>query len=151
MGKVRQARVGGIANAQKPRTIPSAQPVDRNREKLDRIPVAEFFDAGEQVHYTVTVKNNGPDAATGVTATDPLPGNTGNGTASTTQGTCSISKATVTCDLGTIANGGTVTITINVKPTKKGQITNTVSISSASPPDPNPGNNTASATTTVQP
>ena len=106
---------------------------------------------GQNLTYTIKVTNNGPDAATGVTATDPLPKNTGNGTVSTTQGTCSISKATVSCSLGTIASGGTVTITINVKPTSKGQITNTVSVSSASPPDPNTANNKATATTTVQP
>ncbi|TMK94334.1 MAG: DUF11 domain-containing protein, partial [Actinobacteria bacterium] len=106
---------------------------------------------GQNLTYTIKVTNNGPDAATGVTATDPLPKNTGNGTVSTTQGTCSISKATVSCSLGTIASGGTVTITINVKPSSKGQITNTVSVSSASPPDPNTANNKATATTTVQP
>jgi uncharacterized repeat protein (TIGR01451 family) len=106
---------------------------------------------GQNLTYTIVVKNNGPDAATGVTATDPLPKNTGNGTVSTTQGTCSISKLTVSCNLGTIATGATVTITINVKPTRKGQITNTVTVSSTSPPDPNTANNSASATTTVQP
>jgi uncharacterized repeat protein (TIGR01451 family) len=108
---------------------------------------------GQNLAYTVTVTNNGPDAATGVTATDQLPKNAGYGSTSTTQGTCTLkpAKATVSCSLGTIASGGTVTITINVKPTKKGQITNTVSVASTSPPDPNSANNTASATTTVQP
>ena len=108
---------------------------------------------GQNLTYTITVKNSGPDAATGVTATDLLPKNAGFGSTSTTQGGCSLKpeKAMVSCSLGTIASGGTVTITINVKPTRKGQITNTVSVSSASPPDPNTANNTASATTTVQP
>ncbi len=108
---------------------------------------------GQNLTYTIAVRNNGPDAATGVTATDLLPKNAGFGSTSTTQGTCSLKpeKATVSCSLGTIASGGTVTITINVKPTRKGQITNTVSVPSASPPDPNTANNTASATTTVQP
>jgi uncharacterized repeat protein (TIGR01451 family) len=108
---------------------------------------------GQNLTYTVTVRNNGPEAATGVTLTDQLPKNAGFGSVSTTQGTCSLKpeKATVTCSLGTIASGGTVTVTIVVKPTKKGQITNTASVSAASPPDPNTANNTASATTTVQP
>ncbi len=108
---------------------------------------------GQNLTYTITVRNSGPDAATGVTATDLLPKNAGFGSSSTTQGTCSLKpeKAMVSCSLGTLASGGTVTITINVKPTRKGQITNTVSVSSASPPDPNTANNTASATTTVQP
>jgi uncharacterized repeat protein (TIGR01451 family) len=108
---------------------------------------------GQNLVYTITVKNNGPDAATGVTATDQLPKSAGYGSVTTTQGTCSLKpeKAIVSCSLGTMASGGTVTIKINVKPAKKGQITNTVSVSSASPADPNTTNNTASATTTVQP
>jgi len=108
---------------------------------------------GQNLTYTVKVTNNGPDAATGVTVTDQLPKNAGYGSVSTTQGTCSLKpdKAMVSCALGTIASGGAATITINVKQTKKGQITNTFSVASASPPDPNTANNTATATTTVQP
>jgi len=108
---------------------------------------------GQNLTYTITVRNNGPNTATGVTLTDQLPKNAGYGSASTTQGTCSLkpSKTEVACNLGTIASGGIVTVTIVVKPTKKGEITNTVSASATSPPDPNTANNTASATTTVQP
>ncbi len=108
--------------------------------------------AGQNVTYTITVQNNGPDAATGVTLTDQLPRNAGYGSTSTTQGTCSLKpdKTAVTCNLGTIASGGTVTVTITVKPNKKGQITNTATVTAASPPDPNTANNTATATTTVQ-
>jgi len=108
--------------------------------------------AGQNLTYTITVRNNGPDTATGVTLTDQLPRNAGFGSASTTQGTCSLKpeKLQVTCSLGTIASAGTVIVTIIVKPNKKGQITNTASVSAASPPDPNTANNTATATTTVQ-
>jgi uncharacterized repeat protein (TIGR01451 family) len=108
--------------------------------------------AGQNLTYTITVRNNGPDAATGVTLTDQLPRNAGYGSASTTQGTCALkpSKTEVGCNLGTIASSGTVTVTIMVKPNKKGQITNTATVSGAAPPDPNTANNTASATTTVQ-
>ena len=35
----------------------------------------------------------------------------------------------VACSLGTIASGGTVIVTIMVKPNKKGQITNTATVS----------------------
>jgi uncharacterized repeat protein (TIGR01451 family) len=108
--------------------------------------------AGQNLTYTITVRNNGPDAATGVTLTDQLPRNAGFGSASTTQGTCSLkpSKTEVACNLGTVASGGIVTVTIMVKPNKKGQITNTATVSASSPPDPNTANNTATATTTVQ-
>ena len=108
--------------------------------------------AGGNLTYTITVRNNGPDAATGVTLTDQLPRNAGYGSASTTQGSCSLkpSKTEVGCSLGTIASGGVVTVTVIVKPQKKGQITNTATVSATSPPDPNTENNTATATTTVQ-
>jgi uncharacterized repeat protein (TIGR01451 family) len=108
--------------------------------------------AGQNLTYTITVRNNGPDGATGVTLTDQLPRNAGYGSTTTTQGTCALkpSKTEVGCNLGSIASGGSVTVRIVVKPNKKGQITNTAIVSGASPPDPNTANNTASATTTVQ-
>src|SRR5439155_2185587 len=68
---------------------------------------------GQNLTYTVKVTNNGPDAATGVTATDLLPKNAGFGSTSTTQGTCSLKpeKATHSCSLGTIATRGKATNT----------------------------------------
>jgi uncharacterized repeat protein (TIGR01451 family) len=108
---------------------------------------------GQNLTYTITVTNNGPASATGVTATDQLPKNAGFGSASTTKGTCALKpqKRVVTCTLGTLARGETVTITIMVKPTKKGTITNVVTVQSASPPDSNTANNTAREDTLVQP
>jgi uncharacterized repeat protein (TIGR01451 family) len=106
---------------------------------------------GQNLTYTITVTNNGPAQATGVTATDQLPKNAGFGSASTTKGTCSVQKRVVTCTLGTLARGETVNITIRVKPTKKGTITNVVTVQSASPPDPNTANNTDREDTVVQP
>jgi hypothetical protein len=57
----------------------------------------------------------------------------------------------VTCNLGTVASGATVTRTIVVKPSSKGTITNTATVRATSPPDPNTANNTATAQTTVLP
>jgi uncharacterized repeat protein (TIGR01451 family) len=107
---------------------------------------------GQPLTYTIPVTNNGPDSATGVTLTDALPKNTGNGSVTTTKGTCTISKKmVVACSLGTLASGETATVTITIKPTKKGTITNTVSVSATSPTDPNMANNTATQSTTVLP
>ena len=108
---------------------------------------------GQPLTYTIVVRNDGPYAAVGVTLTDDLPKNAGYGTPTTTQGTCTIkpAKRLVTCNLGNIASGASVTVTIVIKPTSKGTITNTVSVSASSPPDPNLANNTAIATTTVVP
>ena len=66
------------------------------------------------------------------------------------QGTCSQSAGTVTCPLGTIANGANASVQITVTPQSTGSITNSASASSAVS-DPNSANNTASAATTVNP
>jgi hypothetical protein len=87
-----------------------------------------------------------------VTVTETLPKNAGFGSATASQGTCTLkpSKQQVTCSLGTIPNGGNATVTITVKPTAKGTIVNTATVS-AQEADPNGANNSATATTTVQP
>ncbi|HEV8572239.1 MAG TPA: hypothetical protein VGR49_04190 [Actinomycetota bacterium] len=107
---------------------------------------------GQQLTYTITVTNNGPADATGVSVTDTLPKNAGFGSANTTKGTCTVKpeKRQVICTVGALANKTSVIITIMVKPSAKGLITNTAKVTAVSP-DPNSGNNTASATTTVKP
>jgi len=102
---------------------------------------------GQQLTYTLTVTNSGPLVATGVVVTDQLPKSTGFGSASSP---CVRSKNSVTCSFGTIAAGASRTATLVVKPTAKGTITNTATVSSTSR-DPNPTNNTATAQTTVLP
>jgi uncharacterized repeat protein (TIGR01451 family) len=108
---------------------------------------------GAVLTYTLAVKNNGPAGATDVTVADTLPKNAGFSSASTTQGTCSSkpSKNTVTCSLGALASGASATVRIVVKPTSKGTLTDTASVSAASPPDSNPANNSDSETTVVGP
>ena len=108
---------------------------------------------GQNLTYTIVVTNNGPDKAVGVSVTDQLPKNAGYGATTTTQGSCTLkpSKTAVVCTVGTMASGASVTISLVVKPTSKGTITNTATATLTSPTDPNTANNTATATTTVQP
>jgi uncharacterized repeat protein (TIGR01451 family) len=108
---------------------------------------------GQNLTYTIKVTNKGPLAAFGVTLTDNLPKNAGFGSVSTSQGTCSIkpAKRLVTCNLGNLAAGATATVTIMVKPTAKGMISNTAQATAASPPDPNTANNKDTEPTTVLP
>jgi len=106
---------------------------------------------GENLTYTVTLHNAGPDPAEAVTVADSLPESLTLVSASSTGGDCS-GTTTVTCDLGTVAAGaaGDVTITIvaTVGPSAAATITNTAS-ASASTPDPDSSNNQASADTSV--
>jgi uncharacterized repeat protein (TIGR01451 family) len=108
---------------------------------------------GQALTYTIKVTNRGPDSATGVTATDTLPKNAGFGSVSTTQGTCAPKpqQQVVACSVGTMASGATVTVTLVIKPTTKGNFTDTATVSATSPNDPVSGNNTSSVTTKVSP
>ncbi|MFQ5796053.1 MAG: CARDB domain-containing protein, partial [Candidatus Bipolaricaulia bacterium] len=97
--------------------------------------------------YTVTVTNNGPDDATGVVLTDTLPAGV-TFESVTPSPECSEAGGTVTCDLGTLANGTSATVKIVVAPTAVGKIVNTATVS-ANETDPDDTNNSASADTTV--
>ena len=108
---------------------------------------------GQPMTYIITATNNGPATATGVTVTDTLPKNTGFGSATSTQGTCTPRPHSqiVDCNIGTMTSGATVTVTLVVKPTQKGSYTNTATVKATSPSDPNSANNTSSVTTVVTP
>jgi uncharacterized repeat protein (TIGR01451 family) len=101
---------------------------------------------GQRLAYTITVSNAGPDAASGVTVTDAIPGVLVSATPS--QGSCS-GTTTVSCSLGSIASGGSATVVIVLTAPNSAQtLTNRASVS-AGTFDPNSANNSATATTTV--
>ena len=97
--------------------------------------------------YTLVVTNNGPITATNVTVSDPLPATFVFSSATPTQGSCS-GTTTITCNLGTILNGGSVTITIHGTPTTAGPLSNTATVTSTET-DSVPANNTSTVVITV--
>jgi len=124
---------------------PSADLIVTQSDSPDPVPV------GETLTYTVTVANNGPSDATGTTLTDTIPTNSTFVSATPSQGTCSETAGVVTCDLGTLINGGMATVAIAVTPTLDGTITNSASATSDLC-DPFPGDETGiTEDTTVVP
>jgi uncharacterized repeat protein (TIGR01451 family) len=107
---------------------------------------------GNNLTYTITINNNGPNDATNVVLTDTLPANVTFVSSTPGSPTCTQSGGVVTCNLGTINNGANTIVTIVVTPQAAavGTINNTASASSAEQ-EPNPADNSATESTTVQP
>lgn len=101
---------------------------------------------GQDITYTIVVSNDGGSPATSVILTDTLPAGLNFVSFTATQGSCTQSERVVSCNLGVVITGATVTIT--ARPTVPGTFTNTVSVVS-NEQDPDTSNNTASTTTAV--
>jgi uncharacterized repeat protein (TIGR01451 family) len=67
---------------------------------------------GETVTFTIVVTNNGTAAATNLVVTDPLPDPLSPESATTTQGSFSISGSTVIFAVGTVNPGQVITLTV---------------------------------------
>ncbi|MDQ3814560.1 MAG: DUF11 domain-containing protein, partial [Armatimonadota bacterium] len=103
---------------------------------------------GGRLTYTLTVRNNGPVAASGVTLTDTLP--VGVTFVSATPAASTRSGRVLTFNLGSLANGASRQVTVVVTPATAGTLTNTASVTGAQR-DPNTANNTATQNTVVSP
>ena len=116
-----------------------------------KVDSADPVTAGTGLSYTVSVSNAGPSDAAAVSLVDVLPSEVSYVSAAPDQGSCSESAGTVTCALGSIADGDTVDVVIVVavpSDAAAGTITNNASVSSATT-DPVAGNDAASEDTTV--
>jgi uncharacterized repeat protein (TIGR01451 family) len=83
---------------------------------------------GQNITYTITVKNAGTQSATQVVVTDPLPlDRVTFVSVATTQGTCT-GTGPITCDIGTMAPGQVVTITVVVRADVTGTVINPVHV-----------------------
>ena len=105
---------------------------------------------GQTLTYTINVSNLGPQPATQVEVVDRLPAQVDFVSATMGNTTCNRNGRRVTCQVGNLGGSGSeATITIRVKPTRAGTITNTAEVDSVEN-DPVAANNTATATTTVK-
>jgi len=104
---------------------------------------------GQNLTYTITVTvfGTGPNVTANVTMNDTLPANVSFVSVAPSQGNCS-GTSTVICSLGKLAAFTSATVTLVVTPTVAGALNNTAS-AHAPMLDPNPFNNSATASTTV--
>lgn len=102
--------------------------------------------------YDVVVSNRGPSTATSVTVSDYLPANISlpSTNISVSQGVFVRSGNTLEWSVGTLASGAKATLKLVAGTTTNGVLSMAATVVGAQP-DPNSGNNTATATTTVAP
>ncbi len=108
-----------------------------------------LFSGQEYTAFPISavVSNNGPATATSVTFTDVLAAGVTYVSATATQGTCSFAGGTITCNLGNLAVGQTITVSAIIVPTSTSAFSNTVTVASTTP-DGNSANNAATFTRT---
>ncbi len=138
---------GGIAIALvSVEVLPNSPQANLGVTKTDSIdPAAEE----NLLTYTIEITNYGPQDADAVTLVDSLPALVTFNSYTATQGTCVEDvEDTITCDLGTLAVGNSILVTIDVMPNETGVITNTVTVSSDKE-DPILSNNSAEEATTI--
>ncbi|GEM_PF-2696831 len=111
--------------------------VDLELIKTDSVdPVVD----GNLLVYTLTVTNNGPGDGENVTVTDVLSPGVNFLFANPSQGSACVGTSTVSCNLGTLANGDTATVTIGITPNGTGTLVNTAGVTSDQT-DPDTTNN----------
>jgi uncharacterized repeat protein (TIGR01451 family) len=108
---------------------------------------------GKSLTYTIHVTNNGPNPASAVMVNDALPAGTSFVSVNAPGASSCVTPAlnstgTVSCSYSSLANGSSITLTLGVKVTAKGnaQLNNTATVTTTTL-DPNLANNSATATT----
>jgi uncharacterized repeat protein (TIGR01451 family) len=139
------ANVSGQNGAQTVNASDPAEPIILAKDVAD-VAVMKMVDKtvanlGDQVTFTIVVKNNGPRPATGVTVSDALPAGLSLVRASTSVGTFTNGLWTV----GSLAVGQSEVLTVVTNAAQAGSYTNTAMRMTSSPTDPNASNDKSSA------
>ncbi|MCL4869527.1 MAG: S8 family serine peptidase [Anaerolineae bacterium] len=106
----------------------------------------------EPITYTLTVSNDGPVTATGITLINNLSTAVTVNSITPSQGSCNQNGLLVVCELGSLANAASATVQIVVTPGSLGAVHNQAAVFAAGGTgDPDISNNQASASTQVNP
>ncbi|SDH36248.1 DUF11 domain-containing protein [Nonomuraea jiangxiensis] len=110
---------------------------------------ADPVNLGTTFTDTITVTNNGPTAATGVTATLALTGASATIVSATpSQGSCTVTSS-LSCSLGSLAGSDSATIDVVISPAATGTVIATGGVD-GNEPDPTSANDSDAENTTVQ-
>jgi len=123
---------------------------DRDTGITERVSVSSSEVQGNDDSDTAAVNGDGQIVAFDSDATNLVsPDTNASDDVFATAGSCAVAGSVVTCSLGNIAVGASVTVTIRVTPTRSGSLTNMATVS-FSGTDPDPVDNMDSETTTVR-
>lgn len=131
----------------------AAPPTGSTDLKITKTASASSLPVGSTLTYTIVVENLGPETATGVVVTDPLPNQTDFVSATTTVGSCATQGQKLICPIGVLEAGPNAkvsgaTLSLKVIPSKEGPLSNTASVA-GDQSDPVSTNNQSTATTEV--
>jgi uncharacterized repeat protein (TIGR01451 family) len=101
------------------------------------------IEVGDSFTYTIVMTNNGPGDASDVTLSDPLPSQVSFVSLTTSQGSCAAIGDVVSCDLGDVLSGASVTVTVTVIAVAVGDAVNTATVTTSV------GDFVATVTTTI--
>ena len=141
---------GGTDNGGEDTSAPQTFTITVTSEQAD-LALAKTVSAGtapvgSQVTFVVTLTNGGPDEATGIVVSDPEPAGLTFGTVTEGQGTYDAGTGLWT--VGTLAAGGSTTLTVVATVDATGTKTNVATVQSSDVGDSDPENDAASASVT---
>ncbi len=123
--------------------------------RIEKTDATDPVNAGNQLVYTITVTNDGPDAAAGVVVTDPLPTGvtfvSGDVDGNSSLVSFDTVSGEVTAVVGAMANQAVavVTVTVDVDSSATSPLSNSATVTADPNTDPDPSNNSASEDTSV--
>ena len=106
--------------------------------------------AGAPLRCNLSVQNSGPWTASDVVVSNPIPAGASFVSATSSQGTCTLTNGCLLCSLGSLSIGATATVTLNLLAPPAGTSTN-VALVTLDQSDPVLTNNTAASVIQVNP
>jgi uncharacterized repeat protein (TIGR01451 family) len=128
--------------------VPPSPPAPFDLE-VDKRASHSTVTVGQRLTYTIVVTNNGPGAAADAKLTDTFTRRASVVSVRTTTGSCT-KAIPLTCSLGTIESGASVTITVVIKPRQSGRGQRNAASATGNGSDATPDNNLDTVDVTVR-